>query len=174
MPPPTEYEDANAAVGIAFRIDDLDLREIGVLAQGLHRAFNTSFISLLAPEVTDIVRLAARIRVDDPLFLSLRVDDLRQGSLLATCSLRISPRLRRDLAVGTAASLIAATIWAIGEAAYPRAHHEPPPQVREVQRTPDVGPGVRTMVKRLSETGKPWEITLIDTQSGYEVTIRSR
>jgi hypothetical protein len=30
------------------------------------------------------------------------------------------------------------------------------------------------MVRRLNERGKPWELTLTDKQTGYEITVRSQ
>ena len=175
MPEPIAYEETDAVMAIRFETPEMDLREIGIVATSLHRAVNDAILSVLPTDIRELVRLAAGARFDDPLFASLRVEELSRGSLLAHCRLRLSPRLRRDLEVGTASSLIAMSISAIATKAQPGHHYPPPPvPLSIIQPMPDAGPGVRTMVRRLTEMGKPWELTLTDKQTGYEITVRSQ
>lgn len=168
------YEETPHVLELRFNTPGLDLRDIGIASTALHRAITDAIIAVYAPNIPGIMRAGARIRSDDPLFISLAVEELRHGSFLAKCRLKISPELLRELAVGTTASLIATAIWSIGAAAtHKGAASPPPPAIVEMRQVPDVGPGVRAMVRRLSDSGKPWELTLRDERSGYEVTIRS-
>ena len=175
MPKPIAYEATDAVMAIRFEMPEMDLREIGIVAVSLHRAINDAILSVLPSDILEIVRLATRARFDDPLFASLRIEELSRGSLRALCRLRLSPKLARDLAVGTASSLIATSIWAIATKAQPSQHYPPPPSSPAIaERMPDAGPGVQRMVRRLTETGKAWELTLTDKQTGYEITVRSQ
>ena len=112
-------------MAIRFETPEMDLREIGIVATSLHRAVNDAILSVLPTDIRELVRLAARARFDDPLFASLSVEELsRKLPFLSRPHLRLSPRLRRDLAVSTASSLIAMSIWAIATKAQP-GHHYP-------------------------------------------------
>ncbi len=109
MPEPIAYEDTESVMVIRFDAPDMDLRDIGIVAGSLHRAINDAILSVFPTDLLEVVRLATRARFEDPLFASLRVEHLSSGSFVAQCRLRLSPKLRRDLAVGTISSLIAAS-----------------------------------------------------------------
>jgi hypothetical protein len=166
-------------MAIRFEMPEMDLREIGIVATSLRRAINSAILSFLPTDIDEVIWLATRARFDDPLFASLRVEELSRGSLRALCRLRLSPKLRKHLAVGgrdLMVFLIGMSIWAIARKAQPSHDYPPPlaPPPVVIKRIPDAGPGVRTMVRRLTETDKPWELTLTDKQTGYEITVRSQ
>ena len=160
------------AVRIHFRCPELDLRDIAIVSQGLHRAFNEAFAQGM-----ELHRVYGRqryfLRTDDPLLVSLEVTELSLGSLSARTRVRLQ-RDSRNLTIGVAGSLIASAIIAIGIAAQRDASVDTtPPREPPQQRPVDVGPHIRDMTKQLAASGKPWELTVEDQASGTKVVIRS-
>jgi hypothetical protein len=176
MPEAIQYEDTGAVFSIRFATSDLELRDLSIATGALHRAFNATLTSMLVPDISETIRLAARTRFDDPLFVSLHVEELRRDSFFARCRIRVSPQLRRGIAASAVGGFIASSaIWAIGAAVYGPNHVPPPPQPpAKIERMPDVAPGIRKMVTRLNETGRAWELQLRDDKTGYEIIVRSR
>ena len=166
-----EYHDTELGLRIYFKCEEMDLRDLGIVAAALHKAFNAGFFQGL-----DLPRLYGLRRyhyeADDPLVISLVVKNLEYGSLSADVKAKVH-RVIRDLSIGVAGSLIASTIWAVGESARGAAAVEMPQERPAQYRPVDVGNNVRDMVERLSATDKEWELTIEDKTTGTKITIRS-
>ncbi len=159
-------------VKIYFRCPDMDLREISIVSEGLHRTFNEAFAQGL-----EYHRIYGRqqffLKKDDPLLVSLVVTELAYGSLRARTKVKLL-RGARDLGIGVAGSLVASAVIAIGEAAQRHGYVDLVQEESPIHAPPvDVGPHIRDMVKQLAASDKSWELTVEDVNSKTRVVIRS-
>lgn len=160
------------SVRIYFRCPEMDLRDVAVVSQGLHRAFNEAFAQGM-----ELHRIYGRqryfLRTDDPLLVSLEVTELSFGSLSARTRVNLK-RDARSLAIGVTGSLVASAIIAIGSAAHRDAEVDTTgPRGSTPHQPVDVGPHIRDMTKQLAASGKPWELTVEHEESGTKVVVRS-
>lgn len=165
-------ENEEPSVKIYFSCPDMDLREISIVSEGLHRTFNEAFAQGL-----EYHRIYGRQQFfrknDDPLLVSLVVTELAHGSLSARTKVRLL-RGVRDLGIGTVASLVASAVIAIGVAAQRHADVQiVQPESPSLAPAVDVGPHIRDMAKQLAASDKSWELTVEDEDSGTRVFIRS-
>lgn len=166
------HENEEPGVKIYFSCPDMDLREISIVSEGLHRTFNEAFAQGL-----EYHRIYGRKQFfrknDDPLLVSLVVTELSHGSLSARTKVRLR-RGARDLGIGVASSLVASAVIAIGVAAQRDADVHIVQPERPIHAPPvDVGPHIRDMAKQLAASDKSWELIVEDENSGTRVFIRS-
>jgi hypothetical protein len=108
----------------------------------------------------------------DPLLASLAVTQIQHGSLSAITKIKVQKNIKA-IVLGTVGSLLATVLISVYEAAPNRTTLDMGEEFSG-QRSVDVGRNVANMVNRLSMTGKPWELTIRDEQTGYSVVIKSK
>lgn len=167
-----EYQDTDLGIHIYFKCEEMDLREVGIVSTALHRAFNEGFIQGL--ELPSLIgHRWSSYHDESPLLISLVVSNLEYGSLSADIKPKIHG-LFKNLSIGVVSSLIASTVWYIGDSANRQATVEMPSEKPQTSQRLDVGDNVREMINTLSKTDKYWELQIEDQNTGTKVIIRSR
>lgn len=174
------YEEIDFGISIHFRSPDMDLREVGIVCGAVHRVVNKVLLNVCDLNEQHLM-LSSSARPNrknsfgytaDPLLASLTVTELKYGSLSAKTKIKVQKNIKA-IAIGAVGSLLATVLISVFEAAPNRTTLNMGGKL-PAQRSVDVGKNIANMVNRLSMTGKPWELTIRDEQTGHSVVIKSK
>ncbi len=172
------YEEVDFGISIHFRSPDMDLREVGIVCGAVHRVVNKVLLNVCDLNEQNLM-LSPSARPNqknsfgytaDPLLASLTVTDLKYGSLNVKIKIKVPKSIIKKV---LRTSLVAAVLISVNEAAPNRTTLDMEGEF-PAQRSVDVGKNIANMVNRLSMTGKPWELTIRDEQTGHSVVIKSK
>jgi hypothetical protein len=169
------YDDERSAgLEITFKTPGLALADIGLVCSALDYMLNKAtgaIAGIASVEPIWLEEWFIRRRRWAPYFYPIlataEITDLNFESFSAKTRIKLH-RLLRDLGIGVTSSLVAAALIHAFAANGGTANRD----TRPPERLPDLGPNITGLSQSLSATGKPWELTIKDSQTGVEVTLK--
>ncbi|RQT95186.1 hypothetical protein DF165_13955 [Burkholderia cenocepacia] len=175
MREPIPYEDLGAELEIHFKCEGMGLREVGLICKELHRSANRAAQLLLG--------MPSEKFQADPLLISLELTNLEYGSVRAKAKALImaavvaSPQFTatslKEFGISYASNYVYGIEHAAPTGSAVSTKNAPPNITNQLTSPVDVGANLAHVAAVMAASGKPWELTVTDSHSGYSVSIKS-